>query len=35
MVRQSAKQELATNCSKTRKTQVTYEGYFNKWILPR
>jgi hypothetical protein len=27
--------ELGTNCSKTRKTQVTYEGYFNKWILPR
>lgn len=27
--------ELGTNCSKTRRTQVTYEGYFNKWILPR
>ena len=27
--------ELGPNCSKTRKTQVTYEGYFNKWILPR
>jgi hypothetical protein len=27
--------ELGANCSKTRKTQVTYEGYFNKWILPR
>ena len=27
--------ELGPNCSKTRKTQVTYEGYFNNWILPR
>lgn len=27
--------ELGPNCNKTRKTQVTYEGYFNKWILPR
>jgi integrase len=27
--------ELGPNCSKTRKTQVTYEGYFKKWILPR
>jgi integrase len=27
--------ELGANCSKTRKTQVTYAGYFRKWILPR
>jgi integrase len=27
--------ELGPTCSKTRKTQVTYEGYFNRWILPR
>jgi integrase len=27
--------ELGANCSKTKKTQVTYEGYFKKWILPR
>jgi hypothetical protein len=27
--------ELGPSCSKTRKTQVTYEGYFKKWILPR
>ena len=27
--------ELRPDCTKSRKTQVTYEGYFNKWILPR
>src|SRR5437016_13053563 len=26
--------QLGTNCRKTRKPQVTYEGYCNKWILP-
>ena len=27
--------ELGPDCTKTRKTQVTYVGYFRKWILPR
>jgi len=27
--------ELGPDCTKSRKTQVTYAGYFRKWILPR
>jgi len=35
LIEHCREKELGANCSKTRKTQVTYEGYFNKWILPR
>jgi len=35
LVEHYREKELGPDCTKTRKTQVTYVGYFRKWILPR
>ncbi len=35
LVEHSREKELVSDCTKSRKTQVTYAGYFRKWILPR
>ena len=35
LVEHYREKELGPDCTKTRKTQVTYIGYFRKWILPR
>src|SRR5713226_4638376 len=35
LVEHYGEKELGPDCTKTRKTQVTYVGYFRKWILPR
>ena len=35
LVEHYREKELGPDCTKSRKTQVTYAGYFRKWILPR
>src|ERR1700723_3729253 len=35
LVEHYREKELGPDCTKTRKTQVTYVGYFRKWILRR
>src|SRR5580658_8786672 len=35
LVEHYREKELGPDCTKTRETQVTYVGYFRKWILPR
>ena len=35
LVEHYREKELGPDCTKTRKTQATYVGYFRKWILPR